>query len=86
MVSIITAWGVQWTGLPHSPKPDSNRLMKDNRECYECYEHYIYLLGTTVDLQLLSVTLGFGIGCDIVIWANGIVWHSIKYATKCCHL
>ena len=32
MVSVITAWGVRWTGLPHSPKTDSDRLIKDNRE------------------------------------------------------
>ena len=31
MVSVITAWGVQWTGLPHSPKTDSDCLIKDNR-------------------------------------------------------
>ena len=31
MVYVITAWGVWWTGLPHSPKTDSDRLMKDNR-------------------------------------------------------
>ena len=31
MVSVITAWGVRWTGLPHSPKTDSDRLMKDLR-------------------------------------------------------
>ena len=30
MVSVITAWGIQWTGLPHSPKTDSDCLMKDN--------------------------------------------------------
>ena len=29
MVSVITAWGVQWTGLPHSPKTDGDRLNKD---------------------------------------------------------
>ena len=29
MVSVTTAWGVWWTGLPHSPKTDSDRLMKD---------------------------------------------------------
>ena len=28
MVSVITAWGVWWTGLPHSPKTDSDRLIK----------------------------------------------------------
>ena len=31
MVSIITAWGVRWTGLPHSPKTNSDHLMKDNQ-------------------------------------------------------
>ena len=30
-VSAITAWEVQWTGIPHSPKTDSDSLMKDNR-------------------------------------------------------
>ena len=34
MVSVITAWGVRWTGLPHSPKTDSDRLIKDNLVCY----------------------------------------------------
>ena len=45
-----------------------------------------YLPGHYSRLQLLSVTLGFGIACDTVIWTNGIVWHSIKYATKWYHL
>ena len=31
MVSIITVLGDQWMGLPHSPKTDSDRLMKDNQ-------------------------------------------------------
>ena len=26
--------GVRWTGLPHSPKTDSDRLIKDNRGRY----------------------------------------------------
>ena len=30
MVSVITAWGIRWAGLPHSPKIDSNHLIKDN--------------------------------------------------------
>ena len=30
MVSWITALGVSWTGLPHSPKTDRDRLIKDN--------------------------------------------------------
>ena len=30
MVSVFTAWGARWTG-PHSPKTDSDRLIKDNR-------------------------------------------------------
>ena len=38
MVSGITAWRVQWTRLPHSPKTDSDRLIKDNcgRYCPVC--------------------------------------------------
>ena len=34
MVSVITAWGVRWTGLSYSPKSDSDRLIKDNRSDY----------------------------------------------------
>ena len=30
MVSIITAWGVRWTGFPHSPKTNRDRLIEDN--------------------------------------------------------
>ena len=30
MVSAITAWGVQWTGLPHSPKTKGDRQIEDN--------------------------------------------------------
>ena len=29
-VSVITAWGVGWMGLSHSPKTDSDRLIKDS--------------------------------------------------------
>ena len=28
--------GVRWTGLPHSPKTDSDRLMKDNCLTTDC--------------------------------------------------
>ena len=28
-VSVITAWGVRWTGLPHSTKTNCDHLMKD---------------------------------------------------------
>ena len=31
MVSIITVWGVRWTGLPHSQKNDGDHLIKDNQ-------------------------------------------------------
>ena len=34
MVSRITAWGVQWTGLPHSPKTIGDHLIKNNLGCY----------------------------------------------------
>ena len=34
MVSVITAWGIRRTGLPHSPKTDSDHLIKDNRGQY----------------------------------------------------
>ena len=30
MMSVITAQGVQWTGLPHSPKTNGDHLIKDN--------------------------------------------------------
>ena len=30
MVSGIATWGVQWTGLPHSPKTDGDSLIEDN--------------------------------------------------------
>ena len=33
-VSATTAWRVQWTRLPHSPKTDSDHLIKDNRGRY----------------------------------------------------
>ena len=33
MVSVITAWGVQLTGLPHSPKTNGDHLVKDLRYC-----------------------------------------------------
>ena len=29
-MSEITAWGVQWTGLPHSPKTNRDCLIEDN--------------------------------------------------------
>ena len=32
MVSVITAWVVQWVGLPHSPKTDSDCIMKKTIE------------------------------------------------------
>ena len=34
MVNVITAQGVQWTGLPHSPKTNGDHLIKDNRGHY----------------------------------------------------
>ena len=49
MVSVITAWGVGWTGLPHSPKTDSDRLMKDNQTMDS-------RLQSTVDYSLRTVT------------------------------
>ena len=30
IVSVITAWGGQWTGLPHSSKTNGDHLIKDN--------------------------------------------------------
>ena len=34
IVSVITALGVRWTGLPHSPKTDSDHLMKELTNCH----------------------------------------------------
>ena len=34
MVSRITVWGVQWTGLHHSPKTIGDSLIEDNLGCY----------------------------------------------------
>ena len=34
MASVITARGVRWTGLPHSPKTNGDHLIKDNLACY----------------------------------------------------
>ena len=40
MVSVITAWEVRWTGLPHSPKTNSDRLIENNliRYCPQTFE------------------------------------------------
>ena len=40
MVSVIRAWGIWWTGLPHSPKTNGNHLIKDNlgRYCLKTFE------------------------------------------------
>ena len=38
MVSVITAWGGRWTGLFHSPKTNSDRLIEDNLVCYCTFE------------------------------------------------
>ena len=37
---MITAWGVRWTGLPHSPKTNGDNLIKDNlgRYCLKTFE------------------------------------------------
>ena len=34
MVSVITAWGVQWTGLRDSPKTNGDHLIEDNLDYY----------------------------------------------------
>ena len=34
LVSVITARGVRWTGLPHSPKTNGDYLIKDNLGLY----------------------------------------------------
>ena len=33
MVSMITAWGVRWLGLPHSPRTNGNHLIKRRGGC-----------------------------------------------------
>ena len=40
MVRGFTAWGVRWTGLPHSLKTDGDRLFKGNlsRYCLKTFE------------------------------------------------
>ena len=41
MVSEITAWGVRWTGLTHSPKTDRDRLIEDNQQLHTAIKHII---------------------------------------------
>ena len=40
MVSVITALGVRWTGLSHSPKTNGDHLITDNlgRYCLKTFE------------------------------------------------
>ena len=52
MVGVITAWGVRWTGLPHSPKTDSDHLMKDNR-------HAVITLTIHYDQQLHAAIIQY---------------------------
>ena len=40
VVSVIAAWGVRWTGLPHCSKTNGDHLIKDNlgRYCLKTFK------------------------------------------------
>ena len=84
MVSIITAWGVRWTGLPHSLNTNGDHLIKDNlgRYCLQTFETAKFLsLCRFKGLWTVTVQIIFDYIISVGLWSVG---ESHPLDSQCC--